>query len=113
MLLQLLPVSWHFYHHVQGCQNHREYNQALNLYNRILKKNPKAKVFVHAGYGHISKKGNDFLTPMGKSFQEISGIAPFTIDQESMREHSAPEFENKLYKNTLNKVHPINAYFFL
>lgn len=85
------------------CQNHREYNQALNLYNRILKKDPKAKIFVHAGYGHIFKKGNDHFTPMGEYFQEISGIIPFTIDQESMREHSSPEFENEIYKFIVNK----------
>ncbi len=85
------------------CQNHREYNQALNLYNRILKKDPKAKIFVHAGYGHISKNGDDYFTPMGEYFQEISGIIPFAIDQELMREHSSPEFENEIYKYIINK----------
>ncbi len=85
------------------CQNHREYNQSLNLYNRILKKDPQAKIFVHAGYGHISKKGNEYLTPMGEYFKKISGINPFTIDQESMKEHSAPEFENEIYKYIVDK----------
>lgn len=85
------------------CQNHREYNQALNLYNRILKKDPQAKIFVHAGNGHISRKGDDYLTPMGEYFQKISGITPFTIDQESMREHSSPEFENEIYKYIFDK----------
>ena len=81
-----------------NCQNHREYNQAQNLYNRILKKNSKAKIFVHAGYGHISKKGNKLWTPMCENFIKISGIIPFTIDQETMREHSAPKFENGIYQ---------------
>jgi hypothetical protein len=85
------------------CQNNREYNQALNLYKRILKKDPKAKIFVHAGYGHIKKKGNDTWNPMGKNFQEITGITPYTIDQESMREHSTPDYESDTYKYIIKK----------
>lgn len=92
------------------CQNHREYHQALNLYHRILKKDPAAKIFVHAGYGHIQKKGDENWKPMGVYFQELTGIMPFSIDQQSMREHSAPRFENEIYRYALERfefTHPI------
>jgi hypothetical protein len=85
------------------CMNHREYQQALNLYNRILKKDPAAKIFVHAGYGHIAKKGDGYRKPMGAYFQEITGIVPVSINQEIMREHSNPQFEEKNYKYVLEK----------
>jgi tetratricopeptide (TPR) repeat protein len=85
------------------CQNFREYNQALNLFDRILKNDPKAKIFVHAGYGHVKKIGTKSWTPMGEYFQRLTGISPYVIDQETMREHSAREFESQNYKYITNK----------
>lgn len=35
------------------CANKREKAQAVNIINKILKTDPRAKVLVHAGYGHI------------------------------------------------------------
>ena len=87
-----------------NCQNYREYHQALNIYNRILKKKPKAKIFVHAGYAHIAKMGNKSWTPMCEYFIKISGIKPFTIDQVTMGEHSNPDFENSTYKE-INQIY--------
>ncbi len=37
------------------CNDQRERGQAQNLYERILKNDPKAKIFVHVGRGHNSK----------------------------------------------------------
>jgi hypothetical protein len=87
-----------------NCSNHRDYQQALNLYNRIFKKDPSAKIFVHAGYTHIEKNGDKAWKPMGFYFQKITGIEPFSIDQIFMTEHSAPQFEEENYKYILDEV---------
>ncbi|NIV13919.1 MAG: hypothetical protein GWN62_22370, partial [Aliifodinibius sp.] len=86
-----------------NCQNQRERGQAQNLYDRILAKEPSAKIFVHAGYGHIDEKGSDNWIPMAKYFKEITGINPFTIDQQTMTEHSSPEYEEAEYRYVVEK----------
>jgi hypothetical protein len=65
------------------CQNIREQGQARNLYERILKDNPKAKILVHAGYGHIDKAGSGTWIPMARYFRELTSIEPYSIDQTS------------------------------
>jgi hypothetical protein len=85
--------------------NERERNQAQNLRDRILKQNPKAKILVHAGYGHIFEKkmGEDAIVTMAVRFKEITGIDPLTIDQVSMTQHSAPAYENGVYRYAADK----------
>lgn len=85
------------------CQNERESVQAQNLNDRIFKLDPKAKVLVHAGYGHIDEKGSNGWVPMAASFKKLTGINPWTLDQVEMSEHSAPEFESPFYLNTLRR----------
>jgi hypothetical protein len=80
----------------------REREQARHLVERILKADPKAKILVHAGYGHVAKT----LTPvkmMASYFQEMTGIDPFTINQVLMTEHSAPELEEPLYRQVVDR----------
>lgn len=94
-------------------QNQRERGEAQNLYNRIFKNDPKAKVLVHAGYGHIakmtvtmdlvpgpfsSKNVSGKATMMALWFQRITKIVPFSIDQENMMERSAPQYETGYYQ---------------
>jgi len=87
----------------KNCQNQRERGQAQNLNDRILVADPTAKIFVHAGYGHISEKGGDQWIPMAKYFKEITGIDPFTIDQVLMTEHGSPEYEHVEYRYATKK----------
>jgi len=80
--------------------NIREVNQARNL-NDILKKDPKAKIIVHAGHGHIWEKGGNIIF-MAEYFKLLSGINPLTINQSI---NSMDEFKEKLdsvlqYKQT-------------
>lgn len=80
--------------------NIREVNQANNLY-KILKKDPEAKILVHAGHGHIWEKGGNIIF-MAEYFRILSGINPLTINQSI---NSMDEFKEKLdstlnYKNT-------------
>ena len=75
----------------------RERDQARHLQERIFARDPKAKVLVHAGYGHIAEIPGS-RTMMAAVFKEMTGIDPLTINQERMTEHSAPEFESPVYR---------------
>ncbi len=94
-------------------QNQRERGEAQNLYDRIFKHDPNAKVLVHAGYGHIAKTtatgeltsrsadaktSSGTITFMALWFQKISKIVPLSIDQSIMYEHSAPEYGSGYYR---------------
>lgn len=79
-------------------QYERESAQAQNLIDRILKRDPKAKFVVHAGYGHIYEQATPEWTPMALLFKERTGIDPLTVEQTSMSEHSAPKFEAAQYR---------------
>lgn len=79
--------------------NIREVNQAKNL-NDILLKDPKAKILVHAGHGHIWEKGGNIIF-MAEYFRIISGVDPVTINQAI---NSMYEFKEKL-DLTINLKH--------
>lgn len=88
-------------------QNIREREEAENLKKNILDKDPSAKIFVHCGMGHASKhegknppgeKGDPWIA-MARWFWQISGIEPFTIDEQSaIFARSKPELETGLYR---------------
>lgn len=86
------------------CQDERERGQAQNLYDRILKQDPKAKILVHVGRTHAAKtyyEGHYGL--MAWHFQKITGIEPFTIDQVFYSELKNPLDELPLYRYATNK----------
>jgi hypothetical protein len=78
--------------------NERERIQAQNIYDRILRNDPNARILVHAGYDHIIEHPVGPVTPMAAQFRRISGIDPFTVDQVEMMEHSAPAYESPVYR---------------
>ena len=81
------------------CQNYREFAQAQNIYDRILKNDPKAKILVHAGRGHASKgREEDGFAFMARHLWNISRIEPFTVDQENYSERKNPIDERPLYR---------------
>lgn len=84
------------------CQNERERGQAQNLYDRIFKNDPQAKVLVHVGRGHNQKLNLKSWAMMGWHFQQISGIEPFSINQ-MLSEHSAPRYERPEYRYVTGK----------
>lgn len=87
------------------CQDQRERGQAENLYNRTLGKDPSAKVLVHAGYGHIDKKGGHPSfpwTPMAKYFKDLSKTDPLTIDQVTFRARGKRQCEDKGYRSLVS-----------
>ena len=96
-----------------AAQNQRERGEAQNLYNRIFKNDPKAKVLVHAGYDHVAKMTYTTEIPPGPItskavtgdwtmmalwFQRISKIVPFSVDQTYMMDHSTPQYESSYYQ---------------
>jgi len=77
----------------------RERLQAANLAERILKRDPHARIVVHAGYGHIAKAVRPgSMIPMAMRFRELTGIDPLTVDQAHMTERSRREAEEPLYR---------------
>jgi hypothetical protein len=85
------------------CQNERERGQAQNLYERILKHDPQAKVLVHVGRTHNRETKLDNWALMGWHFKQITGINPLTIDQTQMSERSRPESETATYRYAIKK----------
>jgi hypothetical protein len=87
-----------------SCQEERERGQAQNLVDRILKKDPQAKIFVHVGRSHNAKiKYEGQFAAMGWHFRDISKINPFVIDQVMMSERRNPMDENPLYRYAVKK----------
>jgi hypothetical protein len=81
----------------------RDSIQALNIAN-VLKRDPEAKIFVYASYGHIAEKSTtpDFI-PMGMAFKRMTGIDPLTIDQTDMTEESNFAFGKAFYDAYVEK----------
>lgn len=75
----------------------RDSVQAQNIYS-VIKKDPAAKILVHAGYSHISEEKIGSYTPMALWFKKISGLDPFTIDQTGMTEGSEFEYGRLFYQ---------------
>ncbi len=81
------------------CHDRRERGQAQNLYDRILKNDPQAKIFVHVGRGHNSKAASsEEFNFMGFYFRQLTGIEPFTIDQLRFSERRISGLEHPLYR---------------
>lgn len=76
-----------------GSREGRESGQADNLYRKTFARDPKARLFVHAGYAHIDKaKGRLGDTqPMAVYLQKLTGIEPMSIDQTQFREQIPAE----------------------
>ena len=97
----------------------RERGEAQNIYDRILKHDPHAKILLHAGYGHISKKvdtvtwsagnlgmktsGSATFTPMAVYFERLSGVVPLSIDQSNLYPHSALAYDDLLYRDITSR----------
>jgi hypothetical protein len=69
--------------------NDRDTQEAQTLYAKVFAKDPKAKLFVHAGYSHIDKApGNlgDDIQPMAMQLKRLSGYDPLCVDQMQFRD---------------------------
>ena len=86
-----------------GNPEQREIDQANNI-QQILQKDPSAKILLHGGYDHIREDslGGDWKMAMAGRLKQLTGIDPFTINQEVLTERSQPSLENPYY--TLMKI---------
>src|SRR6185295_2549384 len=76
----------------------RDSVQAINLYDRVFRTDPQARVLVHAGYGHIDESSDPRRATMAVYFKRLTGIDPFTVDQTVLAEHSEARFESPIYR---------------
>jgi hypothetical protein len=79
-------------------QQRRDSIQARNLYEAVFRRDPAAKVLVHAGYSHVLEEVSPSWSPMALYFRRLSGIDPVTVDQTRLSERSAPEYEHPAYR---------------
>jgi hypothetical protein len=92
-------------------QAERGDGQAKNLRDRILAKDPKAKILVHAGYGHTARGEQTFQAGkkrgkvqfMAAAFEALTHIRPLSIDQTFMSEHSRPNLEMQDFHLALSR----------
>lgn len=82
-------------------QQRRDRAQAQNLYDRVFRADPNAKVLVHAGYAHIQERPARTWTPMAWYFHQLTGIDPVTVDQTRLAEAGTPEGEHPAYRAAL------------
>lgn len=64
----------------------REIGQARNLVERVLKHNPKARLFIYVGHSHVMKGHQDMgggrrVAWMAEQLRVMTGIDPLCIDQ--------------------------------
>lgn len=77
----------------KGHSLERYIKQALTISN-IIYNDPKAKIFVHVGYGHVHESGQR----MAYYLKQFTDINPFTVDQVQMTERSSEKLLNSIYK---------------
>lgn len=67
----------------------REAGQARQLYHKVFQADPKARLFIHAGYAHIDKAPGNLgldVKPMAMRLRELTGFDPLSIDQTRWRD---------------------------
>lgn len=92
----------------------REREQARNLYDRVIKADPDARLVVNAGYAHIVESGK-FLDggSMAQHFKRLSSIDPLTVEQTMLIEHSIPAEDHPIYRAVMEQQHPTQATVFV
>ncbi len=85
----------------------REYAQAKNLYERVFKHDPAARLVVNAGYAHIQENGR-YLggSSMAMHFRKLSGIDPLTIEQTMLIDHPPGTENHPYYTAVMAALHP-------
>jgi hypothetical protein len=87
-----------------SCDDARERGQAQNIYDRILKSDPRAKILVHSGRDHNAEENEgEGFAYMGWHFRQVSGIDPFTVDQMHLSPRRNPADEEPLYRYVTRK----------
>ena len=98
----------------EGNGDVREYDQAKNLYERVFKHDPNARVVVNAGYAHIQENGR-YLggSSMAQHFRKLSGIDPLTVEQTMLIEHPPGTENHPYYHAVVDSLHPTQPIVFV
>lgn len=90
-----------------GNSTDRDADQATNLYDRVFARDPKARLFVLAGYAHIDKAKGQLgdSTPMAMHLGTLTGLDPLSVDQTTFREVK-PEHPRSVYRWMIASYHP-------
>ncbi len=83
--------------------NIRETEQATNLINQVLKKDPQARLVIFVGYSHATENwekidGDKELGWLAARLKRMTGIDPLTIDQTAMSERASAAYESMAYR---------------
>jgi hypothetical protein len=91
----------------EGNGDVRELDQARNLYERVFKNDPTARLVVDAGYAHIQENGR-YLggQSMAQHFRRLSGIDALTIEQTMLIEHPPGTENHPYYHAVIDAVKP-------
>lgn len=97
-----------------GSGDAREAGQARNLYERVFKRNPRARLVLDAGYGHIQESGV-YLggRSMAEYFRQISDIDPLTIEQVMLIPHPDPAHDHPYRTAVMQKLAPAQPLVFV
>jgi len=90
-----------------GSGDARERAQARNLYERVFKTHPKARLVVDAGYGHIQEQGQ-YLggQSMAEHLRELIAIDPLTVEQTMLVPHHDPAHDHPYYADLVKRLKP-------
>ncbi|WP_205503590.1 hypothetical protein [Rufibacter psychrotolerans] len=76
----------------------REIAQARHI-QRVLQKDPQAKMIIHCGFDHLNEGPSEsWGKAMAGRLKELTGIDPFTVDQEAYTEASAARFDAPFFQ---------------
>lgn len=89
-----------------GTGEDREKAGAEALYDQTFKRDPRARLVLNAGFGHIQKSGMHLGgKSMAEYFAEVSGIEPLAIEQTMLVEHAKVEQDHPWYRAAMAAPH--------
>lgn len=84
----------------------RERDQAAHMIERVFRRDPGARLFVHAGYAHVDKRADYFYTDtLAMRLARATGFDPLSIDQTVLRP-IAPGREYADYRRLIQRFAP-------
>jgi hypothetical protein len=86
----------------------RDSAQARALYEKVLAKDPQARLFVHAGYAHIDKAAGNLggsIQPMAMQLKQLSGYDPLCVDQVQFRDVAVGGLDFGFYAAVASRFH--------
>lgn len=94
--------------------NLRETEQARNLYDKVFKHDPHARLVVDAGYAHIQESGV-YLggKSMAQHLRKLTGLDPLTVEQTMLYPHPAADGDHPYYGPIMEALKPAEPIVFV